>query len=148
MLLRNNLRHNYSEKKLIINSINYIDVDKYRDELIKLKQELNKRNKEYQDLKVEYAKLEKENKSNLKLIELIINESNSNQDLYSHTFSGEIFNKNLYNNNKMDNGINNIDNNINTNNNENNNIKDINDDISKGITIQKNFSKKKIFFFM
>ena len=143
MLLRNNLRHNYSEKKLIINSINYIDVDKYRDELIKLKQELNKRNKEYQDLKVEYAKLEKENKSNLKLIELIINESNSNQDLYSHTFSGELFNKNIYNNNKMDNGINNIDNNINTNNNENNNIKDINDDISKGITKQKNFSKKK-----
>ena len=61
MLLRNNLRHNCSEKKLIINNVNYIDVDKYRDELIKLKQELNKRNKEYQDLKVEYAKLEKEN---------------------------------------------------------------------------------------
>ena len=54
---RNILRHNNSEKKLIINNVNYIDIDKYRDELIKLKQELNKRNKEYQELKVEYLKL-------------------------------------------------------------------------------------------
>ena len=83
MLLRNNLHKNNSEKRLIINNVNYIDVDKYRDELIKLKQELNKRNKEYQDLKVEYTKLENEYKSNLKLIELIINESNSNEDLNS-----------------------------------------------------------------
>ena len=77
MNTRNILRHNNSEKKLIINNINYIDIDKYRDELIKLKQELNKRNKEYQELKVEYLKLEKDNKSNLKLIELIICESDS-----------------------------------------------------------------------
>ena len=77
MNTRNILRHNNSEKKLIINNVNYIDVDKYRDELIKLKQELNKRNKEYQELKVEYLKLEKNNKSNLKLIELIICESDS-----------------------------------------------------------------------
>lgn len=77
MNTRNILRHNNSEKKLIINNVNYIDVDKYRDELIKLKQELNKRNKEYQELKVEYLKLEKDNKSNLKLIELIICESDS-----------------------------------------------------------------------
>ena len=83
MLLRNNLHKNNSEKRLIINNVNYIDVDKYRDELIKLKQELNKRNKEYQDLKVEYTKLENEYKSNLKLIELIINESNSNENLNS-----------------------------------------------------------------
>ena len=77
MNTRNILRHNNSEKKLILNNVNYIDVDKYRDELIKLKQELNKRNKEYQELKVEYLKLEKDNKSNLKLIELIICESDS-----------------------------------------------------------------------
>ena len=77
MNTRNILRHNNSEKKLIINNVNYIDVDKYRDELIKLKQELNKRNKEYQELKVEYLKLEKDNKSNMKLIELIICESDS-----------------------------------------------------------------------
>ena len=77
MNTRNILRHYNSEKKLIINNVNYIDVDKYRDELIKLKQELNKRNKEYQELKVEYLKLEKDNKSNLKLIELIICESDS-----------------------------------------------------------------------
>ena len=77
MNARNSLRKNNSEKKLIINNVNYIDIDKYRDELIKLKQELNKRNKEYQELKVEYLKLEKDNKSNLKLIELIICESDS-----------------------------------------------------------------------
>ena len=71
------LRHNNTEKQLIINNVNYVDVDKCRDELIKLKQELNKRNKEYQELKVEYLKLEKDNKSNLKLIELIICESDS-----------------------------------------------------------------------
>ena len=60
MNTRTILRHNNSEKRLIINSVNYIDIDKYRDELIKLKQELNKRNKEYQDLKVEYLKLAKQ----------------------------------------------------------------------------------------
>ena len=43
MNTRTILRHNNSEKKLIINSVNYIDVDKYRDELIKLKQEKAKK---------------------------------------------------------------------------------------------------------
>ena len=72
------LRHNNTEKQLIINNVNYVDVDKYRDELIKLKQELNKRNKEYQELKVECQKLGKENKSNMKLMELVLYESKLN----------------------------------------------------------------------
>jgi hypothetical protein len=111
MFLRNNLHKNNSEKRLIINNANYMDIDKYRDELIKLKQELNKRNKEYQDLKVEYTKLENEYKSNLKLIELIINESNSNEDLNS---SGIINMKNppniIDNKNNDINSANDIDN--------------------------------------
>lgn len=104
MNTRTILRHNNSEKKLIINSVNYIDIDKYRDELIKLKQELNKRNKEYQDLKVEYLKLAKENKSNIKLMELIICESDSN--------SKQNQNMNIYDA-INDNNKNNIDDNIN-----------------------------------
>ena len=104
MNTRTILRHNNSEKKLIINSVNYIDVDKYLDELIKLKQELNKRNKEYQDLKVEYLKLAKENKSNIKLMELIICESDSN--------SKQNQNMNIYDA-INDNNKNNIDDNIN-----------------------------------
>ena len=137
MLLRNTLRHNYSEKKLIINNVNYIDVDKYRDELIKLKQELNKRNKEYQDLKVEYAKLEKENKSNLKILELIINESNSNDDnnIYN-TFSGDMYNNmNGNNTNTIDNNINSSTKCQNQNQNQNNN-----NEINK---TRNNFKKKK-----
>ena len=91
---RNILRHNNSEKKLIINNVNYIDIDKYRDELIKLKQELNKRNKEYQELKVEYLKLENENKSNLKLMELIVYESNANNTQSSQTMNISEMNNN------------------------------------------------------
>ena len=99
MNTRNILRHNNSEKKLIINNVNYIDVDKYRDELIKLKQELNKRNKEYQELKVEYLKLEKDNKSNLKLIELIICESDSSGTSNNVMNTNPFYN--LNNNNKV-----------------------------------------------
>ena len=99
MNTRNVLRKNNSEKKLIINNVNYIDIDKYRDELIKLKQELNKRNKEYQELKVEYQKLEKENKSNLKLIELIICESDSNNSKNIMSNTNPFFNIN--DNNKV-----------------------------------------------
>ncbi len=148
MLLKNNLRHNYSEKKLIINSKNYIDIDKYRDELIKLKQELNKRNKDYQDLKVEYAKLEKENKSNLKLIELVINESNSNN--YSNTnINSNIMlkdNNNDQNNDikkSLNNDINNVLNNdININNaNSNEEYNTIN--YKEGNKTRNNFKKKK-----
>ena len=107
MNTRTILRHNNSEKKLIINNVNYIDVDKYRDELIKLKQELNKRNKEYQDLKVEYLKLEKENKSNIKLMELILYESNSNTNPNQNVNMSEVINNNDNNKNNLDDNPNN-----------------------------------------
>lgn len=107
MNTRTILRHNNSEKKLIINNVNYIDVDKYRDELIKLKQELNKRNKEYQDLKVEYLKLEKENKSNIKLMELILYESNSNTNPNQNVNMSEVINNNDNNKNNLEDNPNN-----------------------------------------
>ena len=108
MNTRTFLRHN-SEQKFIINNVNYLDIDKYRDELIKLKQELNKRNKEYQDLKVEYLKLEKENKSNIKMMELIICESNSNSKSNQNLNMSDL---NDNNKNNMDDNKNNISNNM------------------------------------
>ena len=102
MNTRTNLRHNNSEKKLIINNVNYIDVDKYRDEVIKLKQELNKRNKEYQDLKVECLKLGKENKSNMKLMELVLYESRINTKDNQNLNISEIINMNDNNKNNFD----------------------------------------------
>ena len=102
MNTRTNLRHNNSEKKLIINNVNYIDVDKYRDEVIKLKQELNKRNKEYQDLKVECLKLGKENKSNMKLMELVLYESRLNAKDNQNLNISEIINMNDNNKNNFD----------------------------------------------
>ena len=102
MNTRTNLRHNNSEKKLIINNVNYIDVDKYRDEVIKLKQELNKRNKEYQDLKVECLKLGKENKSNMKLMELVLYESRLNTKDNQNLNISEIINMNDNNKNNFD----------------------------------------------
>ena len=108
---KNNLHQSNSEKKLIINGINYIDIDKYRDELIKTKKELNKRNIEYNNLKVEYLKLENENKSNLKLIQLVINETSSKDNSYLDSLN------NLKENNGSSTNINTIlpnKNNINT----------------------------------
>ena len=102
MNTRTNLRHNNSEKKLIINNVNYIDVDKYRDEVIKLKQELNKRNKEYQDLKVECLKIGKENKSNMKLMELVLYESRLNAKDNQNLNISEIINMNDNNKNNFD----------------------------------------------
>ena len=102
MNTRTNLRHNNSEKKLIINNVNYIDVDKYRDEVIKLKQELNKRNKEYQDLKVECLKLGKENESNMKLMELVLYESRLNAKDNQNLNISEIINMNDNNKKNFD----------------------------------------------
>ena len=96
------LRHNNTEKQLIINNVNYVDVDKYRDELIKLKQELNKRNKEYQELKVECQKLGKENKSNMKLMELVLYESKLNTKPNQNLNISDIIKMNNNNKNNVD----------------------------------------------
>ena len=96
------LRHNNTEKQFIINNVNYVDVDKYRDELIKLKQELNKRNKEYQELKVECQKLGKENKSNMKLMELVLYESKINTKPNQNLNISDIIKMNDNNKNNVD----------------------------------------------
>ena len=87
---------------MIINNVNYVDVDKYRDELIKLKQELNKRNKEYQELKVECQKLGKENKSNMKLMELVLYESKLNTKPNQNLNISDIIKMNDNNKNNVD----------------------------------------------
>ena len=102
MNTRTMLRHNNSEQKLIINNVNYIDIDKYRDELIKLKQEINKRNKEYQELKVECQKLGKENKSNMKLMELVLYESKINTKPNQNLNISDIIKMNDNNKNNVD----------------------------------------------
>ena len=96
------LRHNNTEKQLIINNVNYVDVDKYRDELIKLKQELNKRNKEYQELKVQCQKLGKENKSKMKLMELVLYESKLNTKPNQNLNISDIIKMNDNNKNNVD----------------------------------------------
>ena len=67
---------NSDQRQISLND-NCVDLDKFRDELLKLKTELNKRNKEYQDLKVEYIKLENDYKSNIKLMGVFLNESST-----------------------------------------------------------------------
>ncbi len=124
MFLINELRQQLSEKKMIKKNTSYIEADRYRDEIIKLKQELNKRNKEYQNLKVDYIKLETDNKSNLRLIELIISEIDSNDsNINTNGNVSEIIDNNNINKSEMSKDINNeIKNEINN---------DINDDINK-----------------
>lgn len=49
-----------------------LDTDKLQDELLKSKNELNKRNKEYAALKIAFSKLDTENKRNIKIIEEVL----------------------------------------------------------------------------
>lgn len=60
------------------NSINLNEVEIYKDRLLKLKIELNKKNFECQELRIMYNKLDKVYKSNLNLMEKLINEANNN----------------------------------------------------------------------
>ena len=70
--------------------------------MIELKQKLTKRNKEYQDLKVECLKLGKENKSNMKLMELVLYESRLNAKDNQNLNISEIINMNDNNKNNFD----------------------------------------------
>jgi len=58
-----------------IQNINAWDVDKLKEELILVKNELNKRNKDYNAIKIAYTKLDTENKKNVKIIEEILEEA-------------------------------------------------------------------------
>ena len=65
------------QRKLLKSISNVNEIEKFRDEILKLKIELNKKNYEYQELKVEYNKLDKAYKSNIILLEKLINEANN-----------------------------------------------------------------------
>lgn len=58
-----------------IQNLNVMDSDKLKEELIKSKNEINRKNKEYHMLKIAYLKLDNENKRNLKIIEEVLNEA-------------------------------------------------------------------------
>ena len=58
-----------------IQNINTWDVDKLKEELILVKNELNKRSKEHSSIKISYTKLEAENKRYVKIIEEVLEEA-------------------------------------------------------------------------
>lgn len=64
------------QKTRIKIDFNPIEVEIYQDEILKIKMELNKKILELKQLRVEYNKLNKAYKSNMILIEKLINESN------------------------------------------------------------------------
>ena len=66
------------QRKIMKSTSNLNEIDKCKDEILKLKIELNKRYFDYQELKVEYNKLDKAYKSNIILLEKLINEANNN----------------------------------------------------------------------
>ena len=61
-----------------MNNTNCMDVEQLRDELIKVKSEYNKKNQDYHQLKIAYAKLNETNLENCKVIEKLIKEANRN----------------------------------------------------------------------
>ncbi len=63
-----------------IQNINLMDNDKIYEELIKCKNEINKKNKDYHLLKIQFSKLDAENKRNIKLIEEVLEENMKKND--------------------------------------------------------------------
>ena len=61
-----------------MNNTNCMDVEQLRDELLKVKSEYNKKNQDYHQLKISYAKLNETNLENCKVIEKLIKEANRN----------------------------------------------------------------------
>ena len=59
-----------------MNEISHMDIDKLRDELIKIKTEYHKKIAENKKIKIAYTKLENENNSNCKIIKELIAEAN------------------------------------------------------------------------
>ena len=77
------LKKNRKSKLPLVNGTNnpykLMDTDKLNEELITYKNEINKKNKEFNYLKISYNKLDEENKKNINIIEQIIIESGRNQ---------------------------------------------------------------------
>lgn len=55
-----------------------IKKDKFKDELIKLKEEVNRKRQEMTLMKIEYAKLDEDNNKNVKIIENFLTEAGKN----------------------------------------------------------------------
>jgi len=58
-----------------IQNLNIMDNDKLKEELIKYKNELNKKSKECHSIKIAFLKLDTENKKNIKIIEEVLQEA-------------------------------------------------------------------------
>ena len=66
------------QKYLLKNSTNLNEIEIYQDEILKLKMELNKKVFEFQELRIEYNRLDKAYKKNIILLEKLIKEANNN----------------------------------------------------------------------
>ena len=77
------MKKNRKSKLPLVNGVNnpykLMDTDKLNEELIQYKNEINKKNKEFNYLKISYNKLDEDNKKNIRIIEEIILESGRNQ---------------------------------------------------------------------
>jgi hypothetical protein len=58
-----------------IQNLNVMDADKLKEELIKSKNELNKKHKEVHSLRISFFKLDAENRKNIKIIEEVLQEA-------------------------------------------------------------------------
>ena len=89
------------QRQLLKNNTSLNEVEIYQDEILKLKMELNKKTFEFQELRIEYNRLDKAYKSNIILLEKLINEANSNiLSNLSNDKDNEITNQEFVNKNK------------------------------------------------
>ena len=89
------------QRQLLKNNTSLNEVEIYQDEILKLKMELNKKTFEFQELRIEYNRLDKAYKSNIILLEKLINEANSNiLSNLSNDKDNEITNQEFTNKNK------------------------------------------------
>lgn len=105
---KNDLNNNLMMPNIVTNyniqNINTLDNEKLKEELIKVKSDLNKKNREYNMIKIGYNKLDGENKKNMKVIDEIIEEVSkqkqhqnpeSNADLNENELKNLIANTNF-----------------------------------------------------
>ena len=73
-----------SSQKIFRNKFGIVpDVEKIKDELMKLKQEFNKKTKELSVLKKDYFKLQDEHNNTLKVFEDILNDPKTNPEIFN-----------------------------------------------------------------
>ena len=82
-----------------IQNLNLMDKDKLNEELIKCKNELNKKNKECHTLKIAFSKLDLENKRSVKIIEEVLEEASKKYGDENNNYESEI--KNILSNQSL-----------------------------------------------